>query len=225
MSMTFINVMIKANNDLTEFETWTGDVDELARLAGQILAACGLTDAGAEPTVRVIRDYAQRGIVSRANRQGKEALYAYRQLLELVAARVLVNDKWPLVKIAEQLPHMPDAELRKLIPGDQSGNRAVVVARRLRGESPRVNPRKVQFSDRAARLTGIEAEMREFRRRLGLSDDAPLVEQLTVVAVAPWCQVYVKSDRLPRLTIEEAEEVGRAVTAGLLAVARKGTKP
>ena len=112
--------MKKVTDDLAEFEGWTGDVGELARLAGEILAARGLVDASTEPNVRVIRDYAQRGIVSRAERQGKEAIYGYRQLLEFVAARVLVADGWPLAKIAEHLAHIADTELRNLISGDRA---------------------------------------------------------------------------------------------------------
>jgi hypothetical protein len=116
-------VMKKVAGDLREFESWTGDVSELARLAGEFLNARALVDASTEPNVRVIRDYGQRGIVSRAERQGKEAIYGYRQLLEFVAARVLVADGWPLAKIAEHFAHIPDAELRNLdhrISGRQS---------------------------------------------------------------------------------------------------------
>src|SRR5262245_2454718 len=133
MSMTYTNVMKK--DDLAEFESWAGDVSELARLAGEILTTRGLVDAATEPNVRVIRDYAQRGIVSRAERQGKEAIYGYRQLLEFVAARVLVADGWPLAKIAEHFAHIADSELRNLISGDQTRNRALVVAQRLRSEA------------------------------------------------------------------------------------------
>jgi hypothetical protein len=168
----------------------------------------------------VIRDYAQRGIVSRAERHGKEAIYAYRQLLEFVAARVLVADGWPLAKIAEHFAHIADAELRNLILGHPGDNRALAVARRLRGEAQHPSPAMSgkpsrpkplpdpsdEFRERAARLSRIQAEMRE---------------QVTLLAVAPWCQVLVESRRLSRLTIEEAEEIGRAVTASLLAVTKK----
>src|SRR5262245_11103350 len=143
MSMSFNDVMNNPTiDDLTALEGWSGDVTELARLAGEILAARGVADASTEPTVRVIRDYAQRGIISRAERQGKEAIYGYRQLLELLAARVLVLDGWPLAKIAEHVSHMPEAELRSLILGARAdstdsgeSNPALAVARRLRREA------------------------------------------------------------------------------------------
>jgi hypothetical protein len=232
-----INAM-KNTADLAELEKWTGDVSELARLAGEVLASCGFADASAEPNVRLIRDYAQRGIVSRAERQGKEAIYGYRQLLEFVAARVLVADGWPLAKIAEHFAHMADAKLRSLISADQGRNRALAVARRLRGEtglgsagrpgklsrSP-LPDRSKEFRERVARLSGIQNEMREALRRLGLPENGPATEQLTLLAVAPWCQVLVESQRLSRITMEEAEEIGRAVTASLLTVSKKGIKP
>ena len=135
MSVTLIDVMINAL-ELAQFESWSGDASELARLAGEILSARGLGDVSSEPNVRLIRDYAQRGIVSRAERHGKEAIYGYRQLLEFVAARELVADGWPLAKIAEHFAHIADAELRNLISGDRGWNRALAVARRLRSETP-----------------------------------------------------------------------------------------
>ena len=229
--------------DFAKFENWEGDGSALARFAGEILAARGLGDSSSEPNVRLIRDYAQRGIVSRAERHGKEAIYSYRQLLEFVAARVLVADGWPLAKIAEHFAHIADAELRNLISGDRGSNRALAVARRLRSETPGRDPShsspirsgkpsayqltaqsSEEFRKRAARFSGIQAEMRDALRRLGLSEDGPSVEQVTLLAVAPWCQVLVESRRLSRLTIEEAEEIGRAITASLLTITRKGTK-
>jgi hypothetical protein len=243
--MTFINVMMTM--ELAKFESWSGDAIHLVQLAGEIFAARGVADASSGPNVRVLRDYAQRGIVSRAERHGKEAIYGYRQLLEFVAARLLVADGWPLAKIAEHFAHIADAELHHLISGDTGSNRALAVAQRLRSETQLASrPRQdashsfrseyrgpaadqpVRSSDdfraRAARLSGIQSEMRDALRRLGLPEDGPAIEQLTLLAIAPWCQVLVESRRLQRLTIDEAEEIGRAVTASLLTVTRKGTK-
>src|SRR6266404_5812313 len=171
--------------DFARFENWEGDGSELARLAAEILVARGLGDSSSEPNVRLIRDYAQRGIVSRAERHGKEAIYGYRQLLEFVAARVLVADGWPLAKIAEHFAHIADAELRNLISGDGGSNRALAVARRLRSDpsysfpirsgNPSADKLTAQSSEefraRAARFSGIQAEMRDALRRLGLPED------------------------------------------------------
>ena len=65
--------------DFAKFENWDGDGRALARLASEILAARGLGDSSSEPNVRLIRDYAQRGIVSRAERHGKKATKRWLQ--------------------------------------------------------------------------------------------------------------------------------------------------
>jgi len=207
--------------NLENMASWSGDVDDLAQVAGSILAARGIGEGAAEPNVRLIRDYAQRGIVSPAERQGKEAIYGYRQLLELVAARALVADGWPLAKIAEQFAVMGDADLLGLVAAPQAlFTPAQQVVRRLRAETPppqdcRSRPSE-SFRSRAAQLSSMQSELRDALRKLGLPENAPAEEQLTLIAVAPWCQLLMESDRLNRLTIEEAETLGRAVTAALL---------
>lgn len=74
------------------------------------------------------------------------------------------------------------------------------------------------FGQRAAQLSKIKSEMKDALEKLGLPPEA-VTEEVTLVAIAPWCQVLVKSDRLSRITFEEAEEVGRTITANLLQLA------
>ena len=57
-----------------------------------------------------------------------------------------------------------------------------------------------------------------------LSGGKPLVEELTLIAVTPWCQVLVQSDRIGRITIDEAEAVGQSVTAGILSLVSRKRK-
>ena len=198
---------------------WEGNVEKLARVASDILAARGFADD--PPNDRLIRDYTQRGIVSRPQRQGKEAVYGRRHLLEVVAARVLVKDGWPLAKIAEHFPSAPDQELFALISGKAKENLALSVARRLIRESALAMPTRRP----PTQVSNVQAELRAALRKLGMPLNRPAVEQLTLIAIAPWCQVLVESSRLQRVTEDEAEEVGRAVTASLLdPTIRKGGK-
>lgn len=228
-------------NEIGGYADWQGNGEELAKTAGDILAARGLADDPISLNVRLIRDYAQRGIISRSERRGKEAIFGFRHLLEFVAARVLVADGWPLAKVSEHFAHISDLELIALIPGEAKNNPALSVARRLLDEAQARHPRQRQaelsmfrdadrpstafFGDRAARLSGMQAELRESMRRLGLPPDAPPAEQVTLIAIAPWCQLLIESGRLSRLTVDEAEEIGRAITASLLnPEIRKGRK-
>ena len=49
----------------------------------------------------------------------------------------------------------------------------------------------------------------------------PATEAVTLMAITPWFQALVTTGRIPRITAEEAEEIGRAVTASLLKLARR----
>jgi hypothetical protein len=217
---------------LTKFESWSGDARDLVRSADEILVSRGLADASSGPNVGLFREHAQKGIVSRAERHGKDAVHGYRQLLEFFAARVLVAEGWPLAKIAEQFARIADAELRNLISGDKGSSRALAVVQRIRSET------QLNFGARRSASYSLPCRSGELGRdkaaaessddfrdvlpdsvasrlssgttpRLGLPEEGLAVEQLTLLAVAPWCQILVESRRLSRLTIEEAVEIGQ----------------
>jgi CheY-like chemotaxis protein len=84
---------------LERCQDWRGNAAELAAVARELLGPLGLEDERLNE--RLVRYYVQAGILSRPAREGREALFGYRQLLELVAARELANDGWPLAKIAD----------------------------------------------------------------------------------------------------------------------------
>jgi hypothetical protein len=215
---------------------WEGTGDELAELANSLLRERGFAEDPVSPNVRLIRDYASRGILTRPERRGKEAIYQYRNLLEFIAARVLVADGWPLAKIAEHFVHISDDELRALVPGQERGNRALELARSfLRGGGTQHSQVQGKFSKsrlgertkdettsgmlfrkRAARVSSLQMELRDAMDRLGLPADAPPVQQVTLIAIAPWCQLLIETERLKTLTADQADEVGRAIAASLL---------
>ena len=71
------------------------------------------------------------------------------------------------------------------------------------------------MSKRVARRTSIQQEMRQALRKLGLPEEGPATEELTLLAIAPWFQILMDKRRLKSLTHEEAEDLGKAVTASL----------
>ena len=87
--------------NLDEYRDWQGTIDDLVDTANIALQRLG-RGRNADLNIRLVRDYAQRGILSPAERRGKEAVYRFQHLNEIIAARVLLNDGWPLAKIAEQ---------------------------------------------------------------------------------------------------------------------------
>lgn len=194
---------------------WTGNIGQLA---------CKVRDVLREaepPPVRLIRDYIQRGVLGSVRRAGRELLFDYGNLLRFVAARVLLREGWSLGKIVEHLSQCSTEELEAFLP--QSESRALAAQRRTGQESlglSELEPISAHLR-KAAALSTLQIEMREALRCLGLPEDGPATEAVTLIAIAPWFQALVTTGRIARITPQEAEEIGRAVTASLHKLARR----
>jgi hypothetical protein len=80
---------------------WAGSADELVKLLRRLIRERAVPVAGSKPNVRLLRHYVSVGAVSRPERIGREAHFGYRHLVEYLVVRVLLEDGWPLAKIAE----------------------------------------------------------------------------------------------------------------------------
>src|SRR3954451_7903331 len=110
---------------------WHGGAAELARLAAEVLAELGLP-ADPRPSERLVRDYVQRGILDRPGREGKEARYGFRHLAQLVAARLMTGDGWPLAKVAEVVGSAGDEGLLAMVPDQRPPTAAEAAVARMR---------------------------------------------------------------------------------------------
>lgn len=212
---------MQMKNRPNELRSWSGGIEDLAYKAWDILRDTETGYSG-QPGIRLIRDYIQRGILGGISRAGKELVFTYDHLLRFVAARVLLADGWSLGKIAEYLDQCSRQELEALLP--QPGNRALEALRQIRAETGAagVSPSSSSAHLRkAAAMSSLQREMGDALRRLGLPAEGPPVEAVTLIAIAPWFQALVTTERLSRITPEEAEEIGRAITASLLRLARR----
>mgnify|MGYP003382617437 CR=1 FL=1 len=97
-----------------QYRGWRGTAAELAELATAMLDSYGMADQ--KLNERLIRYYVAEGVLSRPEREGREALFGYRQVLELLVARLMSNDGWPLAKIATWNREADEKALRDLIP-------------------------------------------------------------------------------------------------------------
>jgi hypothetical protein len=80
---------------------------------------------------------------------------------------------------------------------------------------PRPSPPRFGISKRVAKRTSIQQEMKQALRKLGLPEDGPATEELTLLAIAPWFQILMEKRRMKSLTPEDAKDLGSAVTASL----------
>ena len=89
-------------------------------------------DAGAA-NERLVRHYVQVGVFSPPDREGREALFGLRQIVEFLATRYLLKDGWPLAKAAEIVRETDVTGLTQLIPSDRPRTRAEEVVAKYRG--------------------------------------------------------------------------------------------
>ena len=206
---------------LEQLKDWRGNLEKLIEQAEKVSSELELKD-NTEISVRMVRDYIQRGILGDVDRSGRELEFSYQHLLKLVLSRVLLSDGWSLKKIGEHFELTNTQNLEDLMP--KQGNPALSAIKRLRSsvdgtttQMSRDPPPDAAYavSRQAAKRTSIQHEMKSALRKLGLPEDGPATEEITLLAITPWFQALLQKDRLRTLTLEEAEEVGQAVSASL----------
>lgn len=206
---------------LEQLKDWRGNLEKLIEQAEKVSSELELKD-NTEISVRMVRDYIQRGILGDVDRSGRELEFSYQHLLKLVLSRVLLSDGWSLKKIGEHFELTNTQDLEDLMP--KQGNPALSAIKRLRSSVDSATTRMsseptpnaaFSVSRKAAKRTSIQHEMKSALRKLGLPEDGPATEEITLLAITPWFQALLQKDRLRTLTLEEAEEVGQAVSASL----------
>jgi hypothetical protein len=167
-------------------------------------------------------------------------VYGARQAAEFVIARKLLNDGWPLAKIAELMktydlpipaladgePELPTEAERAIarIRGSETGHyktqgrRAPQVTPVDRvGEPVRsyAEPPRLDSLARAAGLTARRMDLAETLRELG--NESGVVErgEMVQLRLTPWATVYVDARELRRLGPAEAEALGKALADAL----------
>ncbi len=171
---------------------WHGSAAELAALAGERLNALGFADD--KLNERLVRYYVSEGVLSRPRREGREALFAHRQLLELLAARLLSRDGWPLAKIGSWIQGADARALGDLIPERNPGSQ--------RGEPP-------PHRDHGG-ATGIDADLTE---RLIAAQRAPVheVSSLVRLRVPGVLELLLPAETARTMTSAQAEHYARMV--------------
>ena len=123
---------------LEKLKNWRGNLDSLIEQAEKVSSGFQLKDT-TEISVRMVRDYIQRGILGDIDRSGRELEFNYSHLLRLVLSRVLLNDGWSLKKIGEHFEFTKVRDLEQLLP--KTGNTALSAIKRLRSSVNSAKPR------------------------------------------------------------------------------------
>jgi DNA-binding transcriptional MerR regulator len=232
---------------LENYSDWSGNIDDLRSTAHQIIEEHEIENVAEIYSVRLVRDYVSRGLLGVVERSGKELLFEYEQLLRFIVVRVMLEDGWSLGKIQDQLALSSLSEIEDLLPSENKRamdtierlRAAVRSESSLSARSERLSP-PVSMSDpmmdveasyssqpkfsvserlsrRARESSSIQREMREALNKLNIPSDGPPMEDLKLIALAPWCQVLLADERFQKLTVQEARDLGDALTASLTA--------
>lgn len=222
---------------IEELSDWEGDTEDLARLGGQWCTVLGI-ESDADLSVRLVRDYVQRGIVERPRRDGKVAIFGWEHLVRLLAARVLLRDGWPLQKIADEFSILSLDEIRALLPGTRppAGYRLMQRSRserrdpaldalaRIRAredtefQSESVPPPTARQRPNHPMLdrTILRQDLASSMRVLGEDRAQVQSRAFTRIEIASGVELNIETDRLRSLGRAEAAAIGQAVVASLL---------
>jgi hypothetical protein len=175
----------------------------------------------------------------RGSESDERGYYGFRHLVEFLAARVLLNDGWPLEKIRERSHAASTEELIALIPGQVVENDAVVLARSFRAnvsarspapKPPTKSPPQLFAPSRPSRAARMDsaslepvisaarsrAELPLLMRELTGSERRPLIGKLASIALGDQVTLLIDEDLVRNITPVEADLIGRTVSAALI---------
>jgi hypothetical protein len=232
--------------DIRRFSDLHERLPGFAEITGEVVAGLGLEKTGGRgpkaeaASDRLIRDYVRRRVLSptlRAADNDERGFYGFRHLVEFLAARVLLNDGWPLEKIAERNMGATTEALLSLIPGQSEENEALALARSFRkaatepfmlaesGPSfsrPRAPAPSAQsgtapgFPDRTVITARRRAELPMLMRQITGEGAPPSVRRCVSLEFGDRLTVLIDQDWAQRMSPADADAIGRAVSAALI---------
>ena len=219
-------------------ENWTGNAEALAKLVKFWLRKKDIGDKSFEPNERLVRDYVAKNILSRPERSGKEAIYRFKQLIQFIACRAMIEDGWPLSKISEDFQISSINEIVNLIPGESIENDSLSLISEYKSENrrPSLDRDLIQksslnmdasssapnqnysasFIKRNRDNYETKTDISEILKRLGSDFGNVIKEDFTAYQLASWLILLMDKDKAKEITRKQAEDIGRAITAALL---------
>lgn len=154
-----------------------GNADALIAKAQEVAKTLHLDQEASEGNERLLRHYVSIAVVDKPSREGRDALYGFRHLLQFVAARRLLADGFSLAQIAKYTAVVPTDALSAYLekPGRASEAELLVAAfrteapvRSVPAQSSRRPPAPKPLSSVATGMGMVDVmhEMREMEQRV-----------------------------------------------------------
>jgi DNA-binding transcriptional MerR regulator len=191
VTMTFVNgskdgwsANLKENLSMNKFlerlrNDFQGNADALIAKAQEAAKTLNLDQEATEGNERLLRHYVSMGVVDKPSREGRDALYGFRHLVQFVAARRLLAEGFPLAKIAKYTGSVPTDALTAYLEKSDRTSEAELLVAAFRSESPELNappsasrktppPKPLQSMATGMGMVDVMHEMRDMERRVRL---------------------------------------------------------
>ena len=105
-------------NKLQQEATWEGSTEDFALLCEKWLRLKNIAPGKSSVSVRLVRDYVARGILDKPVQSGKEVYFSYKQLVQFLACKHLIDEGYSLRRITDDIRLSDIEEIRSWIPGE-----------------------------------------------------------------------------------------------------------
>ena len=154
-----------------------GSADALIDKAQDLAKTLKLNQEATEGNERLLRHYVSMGVVDKPSREGRDALYGFRHLVQFVAARRLLAEGLPLAKIANYTGAVPTDALAAYIENPDRVSEAELLVAVFRSESPVLKspapasrksapPKPLQSMSTGMGMVDVMHEMRDMEQRV-----------------------------------------------------------
>jgi DNA-binding transcriptional MerR regulator len=113
-----------------------GGADALIAKSQDVAKTLNLEQEASEGNERLLRHYVSMGVVDKPTREGRDALYGFRHLVQFVAARRLLAEGFPLAKIAKYTAVVPTDALTAYLDKPDRTSEAELLVAAFRNEAP-----------------------------------------------------------------------------------------
>ncbi len=154
-----------------------GSADALIDKAQDLAKTLKLDQEATEGNERLLRHYVSMGVVDKPSREGRDALYGFRHLVQFVAARRLLAEGFPLAKIAKYTGAVPTDALTAYLEKPDRTSEAELLVAAFRSESPSLKtattasrratpPKPLQSIATGMGMVDVMHEMRDMEQRV-----------------------------------------------------------
>jgi DNA-binding transcriptional MerR regulator len=149
-------------------DQFQGNADSLIAAAQDLANQLGLSQEASEGNERLLRHYVSVGVVDKPVREGRDAVYGFRHLVQFLVARRLLADGFPLAKIARYTSVVPTDDLaNSLLKADNASEAELLVAA-FRAEGSLSSPLRAPLgAPLGSPLSAREPSLRALRKPVG----------------------------------------------------------